>query len=254
MWKYSIPKSVRGSAHQINGLPCQDASDYALVGDILICVLSDGAGSAKHSDCGSQIIVEESLKFFREYFAKVESPQIVMRDLGIQQGQWLIESIRERIARAAIDKGEPEHEFAATLLVAVLSKHRTVFYQVGDGVWCACKSGVLGAVTWPEQGEFVGQTMFVTSSTALKSLQCLAVEGCVDFVVGMTDGLERLALNLQGRFPHSGFFEPLISALRHADSLTDFTAKLEVFLASPRVCERTDDDKSLALIVYEDGI
>lgn len=253
MWKHTV-KSVRGSAHYINGLPCQDVSGSALVADVLVCVLSDGAGSAKLSHLGSRIIVDESLQFFRDYFGKTEAPQIVMRDLGAQQGEWLIELIRERIARAAIDQSEPEHEFAGTLLVAVISQNRTVFYQVGDGVWCACKSGILGAVTWPEQGEFAGQTVFVTSSTAIKSLQCFAVEGCVDFVVGMTDGLERLSLDLQGRVPHWGFCMPLISALRHADCLSDYTSKLEAFLASPRVCERTDDDKSLALIVHEDGI
>jgi hypothetical protein len=253
MWKHTV-KSVRGSAHHINGLPCQDASGSSIVADVLVCVLSDGAGSAKLSHLGSRIIVDESLQFFRDYFGKTEAPQIVMRDLGPKQGEWLIELIRERIARAAIEHNESEYEFAGTLLVAVISKSRTIFYQVGDGVWCACKSGILGAVTWPEQGEFAGQTAFVTSSTAIKSLQCFAVEGCVDFVVGMTDGLERLSLDLQARVPHLGFCAPLISALRNADCLADYASKLEVFLASPRVCERTDDDKSLALIVHENGI
>jgi hypothetical protein len=225
-----------------------------MVSDVLICALSDGAGSARLSHIGSSIIVEESLQFFRDYFAKTESPQIVMRDLGAQQGEWLVESIRERIAHAAIDQNEPEHEFAGTLLVALVSKNRTVFYQVGDGIWYACKSGILGAATWPEQGEFAGQTVFVTSSTAINSLQCTAINGCVDFIVGMTDGLERLSLDLQGRVPHWGFCKPLISALQHAECLNVYTTQLEVFLASPRVCERTDDDKSLALIIHEDGI
>jgi hypothetical protein len=219
-----------------------------------MCVLSDGAGSAKHSDRGSQIAVAESVKWFRGLFEKAERPQTVIRDFGAKQGEWLIGAIREEIAQVAINQGEPEHEFAATLLVAVISKHRSVFYQVGDGAWCACKSGILGAVTWPEQGEFAGQTTFITSDAAMRSLQFIAVEGGVDFVMGMTDGLERLSLNLQGRFPHSGFCEPLISALREAGCVSEFTVKLELFLTSPRVCDRTDDDKSLALVVYEDDI
>lgn len=253
MWKHTL-KSVRGSAHHLNGLPCQDACDSVQLEDVLVCALSDGAGSARLSHLGSKIIVEQSLQFFSEQFANIIAPDIVMRDLGPKQGAWLIENIRQKISRAAIEQKEPEHEFAGTLLVAVISKIRTVFYQVGDGAWCACKSGILGAVTWPEQGEFAGQTVFVTSSAAIESLQCLAIEGCVDFVVGMTDGLERLSLDMQGRVPHWGFCSPFISALRHAECLADYTSKLEVFLKSERVCERTDDDKSLALIAHEDSI
>ena len=253
MWKHTI-KSVRGSAHHVNGLPCQDASGSVQVAEVLICALSDGAGSAKLSDVGSRIVVDKSLQFFRDYFDKTEAPQIAMRDLGPQQGEWLIEEIREQIAHAAIEQNEPESEFAATLLVAVISKNKVVFFQIGDGVWCICKSGVLGAVTWPEQGEFASQTVFVTSTSAIKSLQCYAVEGHVEFVAGMTDGLERLSLDLQGKVPHRGFFMPLILALRQTECLNDYASKLEEFLASQRVCERTDDDKSLVLIVHEEGI
>jgi hypothetical protein len=253
MWKYTV-KSARGSAHYINGMPCQDASGFIQVADVLVCALSDGAGSAKLSHDGSRIIVDKSLQFFRDYFGKTEAPPIAIRDLGAQQGEWLIEEVRDEISRVAIDRNESEQEFAGTLLVAVLGKNRAVFYQVGDGVWYICKSGILGAVTWPEQGEFAGQTVFVTSSSATKSLQCYAVENGVDYIVGMTDGLERLSLDIQARVPHRGFCEPLISALRQADCLDDFAGKLEVFLTSQRVCERTDDDKSLALIVHEDGI
>lgn len=253
MWKHTT-KSVRGSAHHINGLPCQDASGSILVADVLICALADGAGSARLSHLGSALIVDECLRFFREYFRDVETTELAMRDLGREQGEWLVESVRDRVVRTANDQNESEQEFAGTLLAAVISKNRTVFYQVGDGVWCACKSGVIGAVTWPEQGEFVGQTVFVTSSSCAKSIQCAAVEGQVDYVVGITDGLERLSLDLQGRVPHLGFWNPLIAGLRNAVSVEEFSSSLEVFLSSQRVCDRTDDDKSLALIVHEKDI
>ena len=250
MWK-TATKSVRGSAHHLNGLPCQDSSDYIVLADVLICALSDGAGSARLSDIGSKIIVEESLLFFRNYFNDVEAPERALRDLGQEQGGWLIENIRKRIVRTALEHNESEQEFAGTLLVAVVGSKKTVFYQVGDGAWCACKSGVLGAVTWPEQGEFVGQTVFVTSSAALKSIQCAFIEGSVDYIIGITDGLERLSLDIQGQVPHVGFWNPLVSELRQSNLVEDFISKLEIFLSSPRVCERTDDDKSVALILHE---
>lgn len=253
MWKHTV-QSVRGSAHYINGTPCQDASGFLQLTGVLVCALSDGAGSAKLSHLGSKIIVNKSLQFFQDYFDNTEAPQIAMRDLGGQQGEWLIEVVRDEISRLAIDQNELEQEFAGTLLVAVISEKRAVFYQVGDGVWYVCKSGILGAVTWPEQGEFAGQTVFVTSSSASKSLQCCAIDNGFEYIVGMTDGLERLSLDMLARVPHRGFCEPLISALRQADCLNDYAEKLKVFLESKRVCERTDDDKSLALIIHEEGV
>jgi Protein phosphatase 2C len=138
------------------------------------------------------------------------------------------------------------------LLVSVAHPEISLFFQVGDGCWSVSRGGVLGAVTWPTQGEFVGQTEFVTSPMAARSFQMGRIEGRLDFIVGITDGLERLALDLNACVPHPPFFSPLARRLKAEGNPAAFQTGLCQLLASDRVCERTDDDKSLILMVHDD--
>jgi hypothetical protein len=65
----------------------------------------------------------------------------------------------------------------------------------------------------------------------------------------MTDGLIRLALNLTRNEPHFSFFTPLLAFTAQAEDLVTAEEQLAAFLASERVCARTDDDKTLVLVV-----
>ena len=51
-----LSASIRGSLHKSLGLPCQDYSCARSAKNKLVAVVSDGAGSAKHSKIGAQII------------------------------------------------------------------------------------------------------------------------------------------------------------------------------------------------------
>jgi hypothetical protein len=64
-----------------------------------------------------------------------------------------------------------------------------------------------------------------------------------------TDGLLRLALKLPAYEPHPQFFQPLLTFAREAADETLAQTELADFLASERVCTRTDDDKTLLLAV-----
>ena len=57
----------------------------------------------------------------------------------------------------------------------------------------------------------------------------------------------RLALKLPGYEPHAPFFKPLFTFITGAEDETLATQQLAGFLASARVCARTDDDKTLVL-------
>ena len=47
---------------------------------------------------------------------------------------------------------------------------------------------------------------------------------------------------------HHGFFAPFIKALAGTTDIELFEKELVTFLESERVCERTDDDKSIILV------
>ncbi|MFZ4596687.1 MAG: protein phosphatase 2C domain-containing protein, partial [Verrucomicrobiaceae bacterium] len=152
--------------------------------------------------------------------------------------------------RVAHDQANCLSDYASTLLVAVITAQRVAFYQVGDGLWCVCKNGILAAMTWPTGGEHASETTFVTCESASQVLQFEMLEGGFDSIFGMTDGVERLAINLSGRVPHSGFLAPLARELRKT-LVPIFSTQLTQLLESDQVCQRTDDDKTLAIILHE---
>jgi hypothetical protein len=69
-------------------------------------------------------------------------------------------------------------------------------------------------------------------------------------VAVFSDGIQRLALVYQAKEVHKPFFEPMFARLRKAAGNEEFdllSGQLALFLGSPAVNERTDDDKSLIL-------
>lgn len=64
-WK-AIARSAIGTSHLKQQLPCQDYGDYKIINDAIIGVVADGAGSAKHSDVGAKLAVNNVLEIITE--------------------------------------------------------------------------------------------------------------------------------------------------------------------------------------------
>jgi hypothetical protein len=69
----------------------------------------------------------------------------------------------------------------------------------------------------------------------------------------ISDGLLRLAVSLPDYEPSPRFFRPLWDFATQAEDETQAQEQLTAFLASERVCARTDDDKTLVLAVRLGG-
>jgi hypothetical protein len=132
-------------------------------------------------------------------------------------------------------------------LFAVIGEFTSFFAQVGDGGWVVKKDEEYFAPTWPSGGEYVNETTFLTSANWEASLTFRIIFGSLSAVAGFTDGLQRLALQLDSRSVYVPFFEPLFQVLRVAEDETTLISPLIEFLSSQRVVERTDDDKTLVL-------
>ena len=78
--------------------------------------------------------------------------------------------------------------------------------------------------------------------------------GPVSLVAALTDGLLRLVLDLNRNVPHRPFFEPLVEFASDVSDPAAAEAQLADFLASDRVCARTDDDKTLVLALARRGL
>ena len=71
-----------------------------------------------------------------------------------------------------------------------------------------------------------------------------------------SDGLQRLALDFAKTIPFEPFFQGLFPSVRamSADDGEKLTQSLTDFLNSPRINERTDDDKTLILATRVQGV
>jgi hypothetical protein len=138
-------------------------------------------------------------------------------------------------------------QFATTLLVAVVTDAWVAAAHIGDGAIVLEDTYGPRALTLPEHGEYQNETVFLTSESYRARAQIVArPRNGTHGIALLTDGLEGLALNLADRTAHVPFFVPLFAFAAAPDATA---AELAAFLASPRVCAHTDDDKTLLLAV-----
>lgn len=161
-----------------------------------------------------------------------------------------IDLARDRIARAASNHDCSMRSFATTLVLAIAMPGAQLATHIGDGAIVArSKDGSWIALSWPEAGEYASTTYFLTDEPAPRLRIARSVHD-IDALAVMTDGLETIALDEGAQEPHARFFDPMIApvaAAAETGALAEMSLKLGGFLRSERVCERTDDDKTLIL-------
>ena len=253
-WK-TIGQSVIGTSHSAADRGCDDAAQYRVIVDdddreILICCLSDGAGSAKYAAMAAEFATSkmvESLATYALAGAHIEEKEVYAMLEDIYDGLSVISKIEEI----------PIEEYSCTLLGAVVMPTRAVFFQIGDGaIVRSDDSGRFLPVWWPENGEYQNTTTFITDDANMGQLKVLCIEACIQEVALFSDGLQMLALQWESRTVHQPFFTDLFTVLRRADTpekVALLNAKLAAFLDSPAVNARTDDDKTLILATRLDA-
>jgi hypothetical protein len=238
--------SVTGGAHLRIEIPCQDANAYeVLQSDILIAVVADGAGSAVHSQIGSQAAVDAVAEAARHTEPGMfESAELCQRAVG----HW-IGNARETVQAEADKRDVCWHELATTLIVLVGTRKFVVAAQIGDGA-TVIKTDERGieTLTKPIRGEYANETVFITSEEAENAVQVKVVEGTVTHIAAFSDGLQNLALEFPDAIAHKAFFMPLFDFIAEPERSIDAQkTELRAFLESPRMRERAEDDLTLIL-------
>jgi hypothetical protein len=242
--------SVIGTSHQWSGTRRQDA--YRCIfnkgtGQHLVCVVADGAGSSEYGGEGASLVCRTITRAAEEHILKTGSLP-TEDDVQI----W-VDVVRDRISFAASKRGKAPRDFAATMITVLSSGHETALFQVGDGcaVFKDAISGEWVIPLWPDHGEYASTTSFVTDDPAAKCRYYRHDER-ISAAVVMTDGLERLALDLHAKRPFTAFFDgisrPLLSSEATGKDQILSTA-LRSYLAGESICARTDDDKTLVIAV-----
>jgi len=159
-----------------------------------------------------------------------------------------IAKIKEEIEHEAQVKGLRSRDYACTLLGAVIATDFSAYFQVGDGAMVVY-DGEYKIIFFPDTGEYANTTFFVTDENVYDHLHIQIDPGRIDEIALFSDGLQRLVLHYKSKTAHGPFFEPMFSVLRKQSSGYSDTLnkKLEEFLSSKAVNERTDDDKTLVM-------
>ena len=245
----AVGASVTGVAHKAEGLPCQDrAWVHATRDDVIIAVISDGAGSAPRATQGAEIVV----KTFGKALLQVDWTRRMTREdyLGVL-GHALVE-IEALVWDAALAQSAVVDAYLATVTGFVVCPNHAVAFQVGDGFVVCRETGseFFETVIPPKQGEYANSTFFATSPGAVGDLQIWLADNDrpVDFLAASSDGLASISLHCRDATPGQDLFTWYERNLCWSHDPAVAFHDLESLLTnSPEINARVTDDKSLVI-------
>lgn len=245
--KRCVGISVRGAGHKKSNMPCQDAGRVRFTPQgILIAAVADGAGSARHSEVGAAIAVDAAMVKLEERFSveELSGTDHDFRECLLDVTRVARQQVIDEARRLGVEK----EDLACTLILCVASGTQVVVFHIGDGaVVVRTMDGVLQTLSAPANGEYFNETDFLTQPNFDACGRFSSCVGKLSDVAIITDGLELVAIDLRTFAPFDRFFNPLMDFFRQAESGDDIKMQIEEFLQSPLLCERTDDDLTLAL-------
>ena len=243
--------SVIGQAHLNQKTECQDRFICRTIetkaGEILIAVVADGAGSAEKGHVGAQTACE---LFAGEIAVFLQNENASVKSLNKDFGRRWISYFRHKIAEIAGRDGAEIREYASTLVAAVAGEAQAAFYQIGDGAVVFSAFGETETYRFgiqPAETLYVNETDFLTDDDAAAKIRFESVEETVEDLILFSDGIFPVAVNYQTNQPHAPFLKPMLAPLRNGNPPDGLNAKLENFLASSKINEKTDDDKTIIL-------
>lgn len=184
MWNI-VRASVLGTSHLSSGFPCQDHCYANCSQEYLICLVADGAGSAKQGGMGAELacrITRERIEAALDDGA----PLPILDELAVKE--WIC-AVQQIISKTAEANGLTARDYACTLLGAVIGTNEAVFFQIGDGAIVASNGSAQGVVFWPKSGMYANMTHFVTDSDASAHLHIEIVKTSIKELSLFSDGL-----------------------------------------------------------------
>ncbi|MEI0478090.1 protein phosphatase 2C domain-containing protein [Brachyspira pulli] len=157
---------AQGKSHIKNNTPCQDYCDYYIDEDSSMIVLSDGAGSCKHSHIGSKLLVEKTLSFFKER----KKVLLDKKEEDIKTA--LMNYLFKELENKAKEENIEEKELSATLLFVFCYEDKFIYGHIGDGLICCDYDGRLRLISeGTGGGEYKNETVFFRTNIDPKYLK-----------------------------------------------------------------------------------
>ena len=250
-WRVAHASAI-GVAHLNQNTECQDRFACTTVntlaeGEVLIAVVADGAGSTTDGQIGAELACRIFTDQVADYLAIKDAS---VKSLNEEFGRRWISYFQQQIGETAAANKKELRDYASTFVGAVVGNSAAAFYQIGDGGIVFSASGAQASYRFaiaPVEAEYVNVTDFVTDETAAERLRFELVEEKIEDLILFSDGIFAVAVDYQKSAPHEPFLMPMIAPLRSAAALNGLNEKLENFLSSPKINEKTDDDKTIIL-------
>lgn len=275
-----VGASVKGNGHIQSGMPCQDNNKFELLGKGWgVAVVSDGAGSAAHSELGSKVVVERGVLHFKNLVEKegwMEKNTLPSDAEWLQKSYFVLKAIRNEVEMVAKKNNVDLKSLSATCLAVVFSPLGLLAVHVGDGrMGCKTASGGWKAIMTPHKGDEANQTLFLVSEfwdipnyvqSGVLVPESLVIREPVDAFAVMSDGCESTAWlctaqNAEtGKYydqnkPFEGFFNPLEETLAsfHKDNVPEEERKEKWYKfieSGAKGFVKEQDDKTMILGVF----
>jgi len=275
-----VGASVKGNGHIESNMPCQDNSKFEILGKGWgVAVVSDGAGSAAHSDMGSKVVVERGTLHFKNLVEKegwMDKNTLPSDAEWLQKSYFVLKTIRNEVEMVAKKNNVDLKSLSATCLAVIFSPMGLLAVHVGDGrMGCKTAAGGWKAIMTPHKGDEANQTLFLISEfwdipnyvqSGVLVPESMVVREPVDAFAVMSDGCESTAWlctaqNAEtGKYydqnmPFEGFFNPLEETLAsfHKDNVPEDERKQKWYKfieSGTKGFVKEQDDKTMILGVF----
>jgi len=211
----------------------------------IICI-SDGAGSALFSSLGAQITIDSFIKIISNYSDNLNT----INEYIVKT--WINETVTEIKKLKPTKINSNLKDFSCTILICILSEINSYFFQIGDGAWIIEEENKFKLVTIPYKGEYINETVFITSKDAVNYLQFYKCKSKLNSIIGFTDGLESIFIN--NSEANSSLSDHLLKEIKKSSDIETINSHLYNFLNSEMISNRSDDDKTLCVAWLEEKI
>jgi hypothetical protein len=249
-WRWAGACAI-GTSHLKANLECQDRAGCLTFeissGPVIVAVVSDGAGSAREAAHGASIVCSEFHRRAGAYFRSGGALALIDTELA---ADW-IDSIRDRISAAAHSATLWPRDYAATLVALMANNEHGVVVHVGDGAAVVRhrETQEWSVPSWPFHGEYASTTRFIVDDPQAR-FAIVHIDSAIDRFAVFSDGIESLVLDHRERIAPASFFERLLQPVATWEGTgrsRKLSKHLREYLGSAKVCEATDDDKTLIL-------
>lgn len=250
-WRVFAARAI-GKSHIDGGTPCQDDFAHARVGDTLLAVVCDGAGSQALSHVGAKFLSAGLVEALAEASRQGEAlARLPAAEFHARIGDF-VAGVRGALSAQAATEQVELSAYSATLVGAVVDAQGGWFFHVGDGLAAAEHAGEPAGCTLslPENGEYANETYFVSGEQWREHLRVTALAQPARLLALMSDG----AMPFVMAKGHAAFYAPFIEPVSRflaAASEEDGSAGLAGTLGDERTWQITGDDKALLIALWQ---